>query len=119
MEEQFFNDLKELIRNKSKDNGYGIGKIKVKNKGIIYELKCVKQVSKISYYIEIERVSNNNDNVHVNILMLKDNLDKFPNFETLEQVFDYERELYDAKEKEELERSKRIDSMLGNVNIIK
>ncbi|XWX32598.1 hypothetical protein LCFBJUUZ_CDS0139 [Staphylococcus phage PG-2021_76] len=115
MEKQFFEDLMELIKNKSKEYGHGTRKIKVKNKGITYRLHYSRRASKVGYYVDIRRVNQPYD---ITVFIVAETLDKFPNFKTLEQVFDYERELYDTKEKEELERSKRLDSMLENVTIV-
>ncbi|QYC50893.1 hypothetical protein [Mammaliicoccus phage vB_MscM-PMS3] len=115
MEEQFFEDLKKFIIDNSKLHELHIYKTMVENKGITYQLDCYKHSLNSNYYIDVVRI---NHDYSVNISMYTRDLDKLPNFETLEQVFDYERELYDAKEKEELERSKRIDNMLKNVTIV-
>lgn len=116
MELQFFEDLKKYIFDNSKEYEPGKYKIKVKNKGITYTLYCYKSVSRAGYYVEVIR---DKYEYFVIVHISTKTLGKLPNFETLEQVFDYERELYDAKEKEELERSKRIDNMLENVTILK
>lgn len=116
MELQFFEDLKKYIFDNSKEYEPGKYKIKVKNKGITYTLYCYKSAVRAGYYVDIIR---DKYEYYVSVHISAKTLGKLPNFDTLEQVFDYERELYDAKEKEELERKRRLDIMLENVTIIK
>lgn len=115
MEEQFFEDLKKFIIDNSKLHELHIYKTMVENKGITYQLECYKHSLNSNYYIDVVRI---NHDYNVNISMYTRNLDKFTNFKTLEQVFDYERELYADKEKVELERKRRLDIMLENVTIV-
>ncbi|ANT44853.1 hypothetical protein HOR18_gp190 [Staphylococcus phage vB_SscM-1] len=115
MEMQFYEDLKKFIFGNSKEYEPGVFKVKVKNKGITYQLSCHKSVSRAGWYVDITRVNYEYD---VSVRVSTYTLGKLPNFETLEQVFDFERELYEAKEKEELERKRRLDIMLENVTIV-
>ncbi|QQV88578.1 hypothetical protein [Staphylococcus phage ZCSS1] len=115
MEKQFFEDLKKFIIDISKLSELQTYKTMVENKGITYQLDCYKHALNSNYYIDVVRI---NHDYNVKISMYNSNLDRLPNFKTLEQVFDYERELYDAKEKEELERKRRLDIMLENVTIV-
>lgn len=115
MEMQFYEDLKKFIFDNSKEYEPGEFKIKVESRGTTYLLECCKSVSRVGYYVDIKRLNYKYD---VSIRINTYTLGKLPNFETLEQVFDYERELYADKEKEELERKRRLDIMLENVTIV-